>query len=154
MARATRDFDGVARATRKKADSQAVWPGPHALKYRFCTRAVSGRFRDDFAIHKYSRCGLGNTHRQRGSNSVSRPTRVFDGAGRLTRNKAACQAVWPAPHALTPRVEICNIPAPQNVENPRYCHAFHYFWGSKNMGSLQQCQFWMAPAGEIREKKR
>ena len=32
---------------------------------------------------------------------MSRPTRTFDGVGRLTRNKAVCQTVWPAPRRRT-----------------------------------------------------
>ena len=61
-------------------------------------------------------------------------TRVFDGVARATHWKAVCQAVWLAWHAFTPRVEIGSIPAPENVENPMYCHAFHSFSALKKHG--------------------
>ena len=55
------------------------------------------------------------------------PSTSVRGVALATRNKAVCQAVWPAWHALTPRVEIGSMPASENVENPMYCHTFHYF---------------------------
>ena len=84
----------------------AVWPGPHALTTRVT--------QCEPAHTGFRRCWPAHTKQGCLSSGV----------------------VWPAPHALTPRVEIGSFPAPQNVENYMYCHAFHYAWGSKNMGYI------------------
>ena len=85
---------------------------------------------------------------------MSLPTRGPDGVALVTRNKAVCQAVWPAWHLFFPNVDFGSIPAPENVGNHMYCHAFHEFSGSENMEPLEQGQFLRAPAGEFLNENR
>ena len=74
------------------------------------------------------------------------------GAGRCGpgHTKQGCLSSGVAGVALIfPHVDFGSIPAPENVENHMYCHAFHEFSGSKNMEPLEQGQFWRAPAGDL-----